>query len=180
MTRTSPTEGCASLEGPDKEGRSAELVSSSPATGLAVPRPDACMDPWLTVDATGETCLFGYALLHPRTGGLSWVLTTPLVGFDRHGRQARTASGRLYALGREIRQEELDEEGAVALRLLVRHPYATDPASERDRIWLASQKMARHLGAPPPTRNSHDTVIQFVALNALRYRAVRSRKVSLQ
>ena len=64
----------------------------------------ARMDPWMLAEAFGEECLFGFAGLHPATGGLSWVLSTPVAEFNEAADRARTASGRVYALGRQSRR----------------------------------------------------------------------------
>ena len=71
--------------------------------------PAASMDPWLVVDVNGEPSLFGFAWRHPSTGGLSWMLSTAIVELDAAAGRARTASGRVYQLGRRIEPCELDE-----------------------------------------------------------------------
>jgi hypothetical protein len=93
-----------------------EVEVTTPLADAAV---TATMTLWMVVDAFGKKCLFGYADRHPKTGGLSWVLSTPVVEFTATADRARTASGRVYALGRPITESDLDEEGGVALRLLL-------------------------------------------------------------
>jgi hypothetical protein len=84
--------------------------------------PTASMDPWLVVDVNGEPSLFGHARRHPNTGGLSWVLSTPIVELNETTGRALTASERVYELGRRIEPCKLDEEGGVALDLLRGRP----------------------------------------------------------
>jgi len=59
-------------------------------TPLASALITAAMSPWMTVDAYGDMCLFGFAQQHPNTNGLSWVLSTPIVELTKHADRART------------------------------------------------------------------------------------------
>lgn len=131
------------------------------------------MDPWLVVDVNGEPSLFGYARRHPNTGGLSWVLSTPIVELYEAAGRARTASGRVYELGRRIEPCELDEEGGVALDLL-RSRYTPEGALSGDDVsWLTARKMARHLNLAPPPRDVPGAVEQFLRTYHRRYLAAR-------
>ncbi|WP_158933124.1 hypothetical protein [Acidisphaera sp. S103] len=121
----------------------------------------ATMTQWMVVDAIGDECLFGYATWHPNTGGLSWVLSTPIVEFTESADRARTSSGRVYSLGQVITARDLDEEGRIALRLLL----AVDPnypGVNDDRNWVIAQKMARHLRLAAPRRSDHVGVERFL------------------
>ncbi len=105
---------------------------------------------WMAVIAHGRECLFGFADWHPNTGGLSWLLSTHIVELDEAMGRARTVSGRIYALGREISARDLDEEGRTVLRLLLTED--SYPRKEDDLMWVITQKMARHLGLDRPPR----------------------------
>jgi hypothetical protein len=81
---------------------------------------DAELNPWTVVGEDDNACLFGFALRHPRTGGLAWTLSTPIVSLDERRQQAVTRSGRRYTLGRRVSPDALpDEEAEVAYALLV-------------------------------------------------------------
>lgn len=126
--------------------------------------PDAHMDPWRAVElVTGHCVLFGFAWRHPKTGGLSWLRSTPLLHLDVLERRAVTQSGRRYALGRQLEAEDIPAEGEeawVAFQLLLGGDIragavpaiAVDPWE--DARWLTAQKMARHLRLPPLPRAS--------------------------
>src|ERR1700739_1608390 len=101
------------------------------------------MDPWLVVSVAGEPSLFGFARQHPRTGGLSWVLSTMIVELNEAVGRARTISGRVYTLGRRISCGELDEEGSLALRLLLAKWTKRESPPFQDLLWLNARKMAR-------------------------------------
>ena len=120
------------------------------------------MDPWLVVDVGGEPSLFGFAQRHPNTGGLSWVLSTAIVELDEAAGRARTASGRVYALGRRIEPGALDEEGSLALRLLLTKWTRREPPPDQDLRWLTARKMARHLRVEPPRRDDPAAVELFL------------------
>jgi hypothetical protein len=123
----------------------------------------ATMTSWMLVDAFGDECLFGFAERHPSTGGLSWVLSTPVVEINQAEDRARTKSGRVYALGRQITPDELDEEGSVALGLLLEDGPPRHPADERDKNWLVARKMARHLQLGAPPRSDPAAVVRFLS-----------------
>lgn len=133
----------------------------------------ATMSRWMEIEVDGECCLFGFAEQHPRTGGLSWTVSTPIEEMTPAADRVRTASGRVYQLGRNISLQELDEEGRVALRLLV----TTDdyPGRDDEHAWLVSCKMARHLKSDPPPRNDPPAVKRFLQLHAGAYVAKRRR-----
>lgn len=132
----------------------------------------ARMSQWLVVEAFGEECLFGFADEHPTTGGLSWVLSTRIVELSEGGSRARTASGRVYALGRRISTWDLDEEGHAALRLLLQQDEY--PGWDDDFRWVMAQKMARHLGLTSPPRSDPVATDQFVTWHRDAYAALRS------
>ena len=124
--------------------------------------PTASMDPWLVVDVSSEPSLFGFARRHPSTGGLSWVLSTAIVELDEAAGRARTKSGRVYELGRRIEPGELDEEGSLALRLLLARWTRREPPPDQDLRWLTARKMARHLRVEPPRRDDPAAVERFL------------------
>jgi hypothetical protein len=135
--------------------------------------PSAYMNPWLLVEAYDDVCLFGFAIFHPNTGGLSWVLSTPATELDEVCGRARMVSGRIYRLGTRIELEDLSEEGSLARRLLVNDMDKLDPDIVHDREWLVSQKVARYLGLEPPARRNSDQVAQFMAAHIDAYRRKR-------
>jgi hypothetical protein len=152
------------MSGPDDDAAATPLANA-PVT--------AKMTLWMTVDAHGDECLFGFAVQHPTTGGLSWVLSTPIVEFTQTADRARTESGRVHALGRQISSRDLDEEGRVALRLLLADDMSEYPGRNDDVAWLTSQKMARHLGVGPPPRGAYVAVEQFIERHRRAYLALR-------
>ncbi|MFC3125090.1 hypothetical protein ACFOD4_08465 [Pseudoroseomonas globiformis] len=119
----------------------------------------------------GAEVLFGYAVRHPATGGLSWVSSTEIEELDAVGGRARTRSGRLYELGRQIALEDIPVEGEeawVAFELLLGHdvadpeavpPRVVDPAADRE--WVAACKAARHLGVVAPRRIPREVAAFF-------------------
>ena len=124
---------------------------------------DAHLDPWCAVRLIGgDEILFGFALVHPTTGGLGWLTSTAISSLDRKRRRAVTASGRRYRLGRRIEPEDIPGEGDeawMAFDLLVNPdaedteavpPISADPPA--DMRWVAARKMARHLGLAVPGR----------------------------
>jgi hypothetical protein len=138
--------------------------------------PTALMDPWLVVDVNGEPSLFGFAWRHPSTGGLSWMLSTAIVELDAAAGRARTASGRVYQLGRRIEPCELDEEGVVALDLLLERHAQQGTSSGPDVSWVIARKMARHLSLAPPPRDDPEAVERFLRTHDGRYRAALDRR----
>lgn len=138
----------------------------------------ASMDPWMKAEIDGEEVLFGFAGEHAVTGGGSWVRSSPLVGFDAKSRRAETLSGRLYALGRSIDVEDLDEEGRAAYEILVERPDSTRPEDLASIRWLTCHKAARHLGLEPPARDP-SAVEAFLAANGPAYERARGFKPKL-
>jgi hypothetical protein len=125
------------------------------------------MDPWCAVPLIGgERVLFGFAVWHPNTGGLSWVCSTPIRKLDAESGQATTASGRHYRLGRRIQPEDVPNEGQeawIAFDLLIGADAADGDALPRisadpagDTQWVTACKMARHLGLTAPSRAPTD------------------------
>jgi hypothetical protein len=141
---------------------------------LADAKVTATMNVWMVVDAFGEECLFGFATSHPNTGGLSYVLSTSVLEFTASADRARTASGRVYSLGRQISHRDLDEEGQIALRMLLADGADTYPGAEDDIQWLSARKMARHLGLTAPTRSDPVAVENFWRMNLPAYVNLRS------
>ena len=140
---------------------------------------DAYLDPWCAVPLIGgDDVLFGFALAHPTTGGLGWLVSTPVRSLDRKRRRAVTASGRRYRLGRRIALRDIPgqgEEAWLAFDLLVGAdaadldavpPISADPAA--DRQWVAACKMARHLCLAAPSRAPRE-VEAFISENLHAY-----------
>jgi hypothetical protein len=135
----------------------------------------ASMDPWLVVDVGGEPSLFGFARWHPNTGGLSWLMSTEIVELDEARGRARTQSGRVYQLGRRIEPGALDDEGRLALRLMLARWIEQAEPPDEDLHWLTARKMARHLNLSPPPRDDRGAVEEFLTAHHERYLAHRSR-----
>jgi hypothetical protein len=139
------------------------------AVPLAKAPADAVMTVWMTVDTFGEECLFGFAAKHPSTGGLSWVLSTPVVQFTEAADRARTASGRVYILERQISVRDLDEEGRVALRLMLADDPNGYPEHAHDVAWVVARKVARHIGVTAPWRGDPVALERFIEDNQALY-----------
>jgi cell division protease FtsH len=145
---------------------------------------DAVMDPWCLVPlVTGGRVLFGFALQHPRTGGLSWVRSTPVVNLDVAAERAATESGRHYELGRRMESASIPlegEEAEVAYALLFGSaamsieppPIITDRQLAIE--WITACKMARHLGIVAPA-HAPAAVEAFTAQNMEAYLLLRQR-----
>ncbi len=138
--------------------------------GLADGPAAAGLDPWLPLELGGEEVLFGYAGRHPATGGLSWVRSSPVVELDEAAGRARTAGGRVYALGRRTGIGRLDEEARTALRLLAAEFL---PGDADDARWVSPRKWARHLGVEAPPRD-RAAVERFLRGHGERYLALRA------
>jgi hypothetical protein len=151
---------------------------------LADESPTARMDPWCIVPLwNGTDVLFGYAVRHPTTGGLSWVSSTEIEELDAAAGRARTRSGRLYELGRRIELQDIPEEGEepwVAFELLLGHdvddpeavpPRVADPAADAE--WVAACKAARHLAVAPPRRIPKE-VTEFLDRHLAAYLRMRT------
>ncbi len=134
----------------------------TPATPLSNAVVTAAMTVWMAVDVRGDERLFGFAARHPTTGGLSWVLSTRIVEFSEIAGRARTESGRVYALGRQISSRDLDEEGRIAMRLPLSDGLEAYPDRDDDIAWVTARKMARHLGIDAPPRGAYVAVSQFI------------------
>ena len=89
------------------------------------------------------------------------MLSTPVEEFTTAADRARTVSGRVYALGRQISARDLDEEGRVALRLLLAGDLQYPGVSD-DVKWVTAQKMARHLRVTAPPRSDPIAVERFL------------------
>ncbi len=119
--------------------------------------------------------LFGYAGRHPATGGLGWVRSSPVVELDEEAGRARTAGGRVYALGRRVDVEDLDGEARAALRLLAAEFLGAEPlpGDADDARWVSARKWARHLGVAAPPRD-REAVERFLRGHGERYLALRA------
>lgn len=143
-------------------------------------QPDASLDPWTLVPVNdGEHLFYGFALFHPNTGGLSWLVSTEVEALDEDSGSARTRSGRRYKLGRRFERGDIRREGLeaeLAYRILLGE-YAGDVDIEtnpRDYIWLVCWKIARHLGLEPPARE--EAQIQgFYSEHSRTYFALRQK-----
>ena len=149
---------------------------------LAERTPDAHLDPWCVARGRhGWRILFGFALRHPSTGGLSWMASTELVRMDLEASLCGTRSGRVYLLGRRFRPEEValeGEEAALAFAILVEEDRASGSQSaptRLDRLWLSSCKTARHLGVAPPGRDRRE-IIGFMNRHLAEYGAAMARR----
>jgi hypothetical protein len=150
------------------------MMTSQPPYAHELPDPwtaDARLDPWTIAPVKkGEAVLFGYAAAHPLTGGLSWLRSSPVQALDIRLRRAMTMSGRRYDLGHRVEVERVPSLGLeawLAYDLLV-SPQTEDkfvpPVSadrDREHLWLATQKMARHLKVTPPSLDPDD-VVRFI------------------
>lgn len=141
------------------------------------------MDPWTLVDiGNGEQVLFGFCTRHPRTGGLSWTRSTPVVYLHEKLGLARTASGRHYILGARTSPAALPtEEARVALSLLVGSDLideAVDVSSAKERCqaraWITACKIARHLQMELPKRD-YIEVEAFMSAHLGAYLALRAQ-----
>jgi hypothetical protein len=138
--------------------------------------PHARLDPWCLVPFLGADCLFGFAIYHNGTGGLSWMRSSGVAYLDETLARARTESGRLYELGRRTAVADLQgPEAWAALYLLVKTPSDFSEEAQLLGAWLTTCKMARWLGLPPPSRNPVE-VRQFLAAHGEAYRSRWSRR----
>ena len=147
--------------------------------GLADEPAIAGMAPWLLLELGGEEVLFGYAERHSFTGGHSRVRSSPVVELDEAAGRARTAGGRVYALGRRTGIGRLDEEARTALRLLAAEFLGAEllPGDADDARWVSARKWARHLGVEAPPRD-RAAVERFLRGHEERYRALRAGRGS--
>ena len=127
---------------------------------------EAHLDPWCLVElGTGENVFFGFALSHPQTGGLSWLNSTEVLELDIAAGRARTASGRVYRLGRRFDPVDVSAEGEearTAFELLLRPEFEEiDTLLELDRSWVSCCKAARFIGITPPLR-TRSAVARFM------------------
>jgi hypothetical protein len=140
---------------------------------------DAHLDPWCVARlATGEKLLFGYALVHPKTGGLGWMTSSYVASLDLSSGRARTASGRLYRLGRRFDVMDVGAEGEearTAFDLAIGRDF--DDALELralDHNWVATCKAARFLKVRPPKR-TRAAVDAFIDKHTEAYIELRRR-----
>ncbi|MFH5925490.1 hypothetical protein [Roseomonas xinghualingensis] len=151
---------------------------------LADKAPTARMDPWCIVPLwNGTDILYGYATMHPTTGGLSWMSSTEIEELNAAAGRARTRSGRIYELGRQIELAAIPDEGEEAWEaydlLLSQDADDIDAAPRRvadpvaDREWLRAYKAARHLGVTPPRRLPRE-VKEFVGRHLAAYMRLRT------
>lgn len=88
----------------------------------------------------------------PDRWGLSYVLSTRVTEFTEAADRARTASGRVYALGRKTSVRELDKEGPVALvalRLLLSDGSDGYPGVDDDPAWVTAAEDGPALARQP-------------------------------
>lgn len=147
------------------------------ATGRAIPLcaviPTARLDPWFPVVSCGATTLFGYCRWHEKLGGLSWLVSSPVVELDAGRLRACTLSGRVYALGQHITADDLPgEEARLAYRLLVGPGTRQgDPVPNADLYWLGALKVSRWLGIEAPARGRIAGLRGFLVTTRPAYRA---------
>ena len=133
----------------------------------------ASMSRWMVVQVDGQECLYGFADRHSRTGGLSWVLSTPIVDLNSEQSRAVTASGRRYVLGTRITVGDLNDEGRLAWEILVLRKDKAE-LGHCDLAWLVTCKWARHLRVSAPKRTDCHAVEAFLATYASRYQLLRT------
>ncbi|MGI4951349.1 MAG: hypothetical protein ACRYGM_06055 [Janthinobacterium lividum] len=144
---------------------------------------DARMDPWCIVELwSGERILFGFVTQHPVTGGLAWTRSSPIIELDQTGGAATTQSGQGYKLGCFLKASSLPSLGLeawLAYDVLIGGraadgeavpPVSADPG--REKLWLASCKIARHLKVPVPAFAPRETE-DFLELHAVAYMVLR-------
>jgi hypothetical protein len=152
-------------------------------------RADALIDPWCTLEiAAGKHVLYGYAIHHSFTGGLSWVVSTAIYWIASDARRAVTASGRRYELGRRIEPADIPLEGEEAWLaydiLLGDHVVDSDAVPrlsvdrKLDSAWVTACKVARHLDVAAPGRGLL-AVDSFLKDHEQKYRLKRSWNQSL-
>ena len=78
--------------------------------------------------------------------------------------QARTLSGRLYALGERIGVAALPDEEARLAHVFLTGPVRSrsDPDGRADLMWLAAQKVSRWVGVPAPARSRSDELSRYL------------------
>ena len=145
----------------------AHPLASAPVT--------ARLDPWFPIEDRGAHVLFGYSPWHEELGGLSWLLSSPVMEFDDHHLRARTRSGRVYELGRRISAAELPDDEARLVHCLLTGPgtWRGDPTPHADLYWLAALKVSRWLGAQAPARGDVDGLRKFLVTTRDAYRAAQ-------
>ena len=124
----------------------------------------------------GETLLFGFAIQHPETGGLGWLLSTEVLELEADHGRAVTRSGRRYTLGRRFDPVDVGAEGEeprLAFDLLASDAFeGMGVLREVDRDWLMACKAARHLAVGKPSR-SQAAVAKFRADYQVAYLQLR-------
>jgi hypothetical protein len=91
------------------------FVVKGAAAMMLAGEPEASLDPWCIARLkSGERILFGFAIRHPRTMGLSWVKSTPVRSLDDVKGHAVTESDRLDGLGRRFDVNNIRDEGVEA------------------------------------------------------------------
>ena len=137
----------------------------------------ASLDPWCLIPTIdGETLLFGFAVWHPETGGLGWLLSTEVLELEADHGRAVTRSGRRYTLGRRFDPVDVGAEGEeprLAFDLLIADAFeGIEVLREVDRDWLMACKAARHLEVDRPAR-SQAAVAKFRADYQVAYLQLR-------
>jgi hypothetical protein len=136
------------------------------------------MDPWCVLeDQVDELVLFGYIHKHQTLGGLSWSRSSPIVELDAARGWAKTASGRVYKLGRQEWLVDMGAEALCAAALLL--PRLGEILNKEQHLlaesWVKACKAARWLGLPPPER-TEPAVHAFFEQHAAAYIDLRKKK----
>jgi hypothetical protein len=126
------------------------------------------LDHWLTLESNHGDRLFGYVDHHPRIGGKSWMVTSPVREY--RGNSVVTHSGTVYRLGHEVADPEQlpTDEAKIALQLLLDRDSGI-PYDQVLALWLTACKMSRWLDLEPPERTDKDALKQFIGQHAVAY-----------
>ena len=132
----------------------------------------AVMDPWMIVAPPDmPPRLFGFLRHHPKLGGKSWSISSPIVNLT--GTKALTESGMDYVLGKKITIETLPtEEARVALCCLLEMAVGLQP-DRNDQLYLAACKIARWIDQPVPDRQDTAQVLAIIKTHGPRYLQIR-------
>lgn len=146
------------------------------------PACDAFMISWSVIPtACGGQALFGFALQHPRTGGMAWTRSSQIVEpFDDLSSVVVTASGTRWHVSFPLSVHALPHtnvEARVAFALLFEAdglapnpPWHSMVNLTRDDCvrWLTACKVSRHLILKPPEPDSR-AVDLFLRTNEAAY-----------
>lgn len=143
---------------------------------------DACMISWCVIPtACGGHVLFGFALQHPRTGGMAWTRSSQIVEpFDDLSSIVVTASGTRWHVSFPLAVDALSHasvEARVAFALLFEADISAPDWSWQGMVsltrhdcvrWLTACKVSRHLILKPPEPDSR-AVDLFLRTNEAAY-----------